>query len=85
MRRNRFADLNRRLIGCPVRLLENARHRFEHMEAILRVLGPDATLRRGYSITTDNRGRIVRTIASVSPQMKVHTRVADGEFDSQVL
>src|SRR6266700_3088290 len=28
MRRNRFADLHRRLIACPPRLLENAKHRF---------------------------------------------------------
>src|SRR6266516_892136 len=29
MRRNRFADLHRRLIACPPRLLENAKHRFQ--------------------------------------------------------
>src|SRR5881392_2308050 len=53
LRRNRFADLHRRLVASPGRLLENARHRFRHIEDILRVLGPDATLRRGYSITRD--------------------------------
>src|SRR5207247_8825549 len=47
MRRNRFADWHRRLVASPERLLENARHRFRHMKDILRVLGPDATLRRG--------------------------------------
>src|SRR6266478_5607788 len=51
VRRNRFADLHRRLLACPPRLLENARHRFQRIEGILRVLGPNATLRRGYSIT----------------------------------
>src|SRR5256885_10098726 len=51
MRRNRFADLHRRLVACPGRLLENAKHRFNRMEGILRVIGPDETLRRGYSIT----------------------------------
>jgi exodeoxyribonuclease VII large subunit len=85
MRRNRFADLNRRLSACPPRLLETARHRFAHVEGILRVLGPDATLRRGYSITMDGDGKIVRTITAVSPQMKIRTRVVDGDFDSKVL
>src|SRR5881392_613692 len=28
MRRNHFADLHRRLVACPARLIENARHRF---------------------------------------------------------
>src|SRR5207249_11293907 len=79
MRRNRFADLHRRLVACPGRLLENAWHRFRHMEGILRVLGPDATLRRGYSITMNERGKIIRTIAAVRPKMKIHTRVSDGE------
>src|SRR6266478_2580946 len=51
VRRNRLIDLHRRLIACPPRLLENARHRFQRIEGILRVLGPNATLRRGYSIT----------------------------------
>jgi len=84
VRRNRFVDLHRRLVASPERLLENARHRFRHMEGILRVLGPDATLRRGYSITTNERGKIIRTIAAVRPKMKIRTRVSDGEFGSEV-
>ena len=85
MRRDRFADLHRRLIACPGRLLENARHRFQRIEGILRVLGPDATLRRGYSITINERGNVIRTITAVRPKMKIWTRVSDGEFGSRTL
>ncbi len=90
MRRNRFADLHRRLIACPPRLLENAKHRFQSIEGILRVLGlrvlgPDATLRRGYSITMNERRKIIRTITAVRPKMKIRTRISDGEFDSEVV
>jgi len=85
MRRNHFADLQRRLVACPGRLIENAKDRFRHMEGILRVLGPDATLRRGYSITTTERGKIIRTIAAVRPKMKIRTRLSDGEFGSETL
>jgi len=85
MRRNRFSDLHRRLIACPPRLLENARHRFQHIEGILRVLGPEATLRRGYSITMNERGKIICTITAVRAKMKIRTRVSDGEFSSEVL
>jgi exodeoxyribonuclease VII large subunit len=85
MRRNRFADLHRRLVDCPARLLENARHRFQRIEGILRVLGPDATLRRGYSITMNERGKIIRTIAAAQSKMKIRTRVSDGEFSSEIL
>ena len=85
MRRNRFVDLHRRLVGCPPRAVENAIHRFQRIEGLLRVLGPDATLRRGYSITMNERGRIIRTTATVRPKMKIRTRVSDGEFGSEVL
>ena len=85
MRRNRFTDLHRRLVASPARLIENARHRFRSIEGILRVLGPDATLRRGYSITMNDRGEIIRTTTVVRPKMKIRTRVSDGEFGSEVL
>jgi exodeoxyribonuclease VII large subunit len=85
MRRNRFAELHRRLVGCPERLLETASHRFQHVAEILRVLGPDATLRRGYSITTNEHGKIIRTVGEVRQKMKIRTRVPDGEFGSQIL
>jgi len=84
LRRNQVVDLRRRFLELPMRVLENARHRFRETEGILRVLGPEATLRRGYSITTDERGALVRTVASVRPEMKIRTRVSDGEFGSTV-
>jgi len=85
MRRNRFVDLRRRFAELPSRFLENAQQRFRRVEGILRVLGPDATLGRGYSITTDERGKLIRRVASVRPRMKIRTRVSDGEFGSEVL
>jgi exodeoxyribonuclease VII large subunit len=85
MRRNCFIDLHRRFVASPPRVVENAKQRFAQIEGILRVLGPDATLRRGYSITTDERGKIIRTIAVVHPRMKIRIHVSDGEFGSEVL
>jgi len=85
LRRNRFGDLRRRFTELPARALENARHRFQKIEGILRVLGPEATLRRGYSITKNERGELIRTVAAVRPKMKIKTRVADGEFGSEIL
>jgi exodeoxyribonuclease VII large subunit len=84
VRRNRFADLQRRFVGLPSQVMERARERFRGVEGILRVLGPEATLRRGYSITTDERGKLIRTITSVEPRMRIHTRLSDGEFESTV-
>jgi len=83
--RTRAIDLERRIAAQPARLLQNARQRFQRVEGILRVLGPDATLRRGYSITTDAAGKVIQTIAAARPKSKIRTRVSDGEFESKVL
>jgi exodeoxyribonuclease VII large subunit len=84
MRRNRFVDLRRRFVASPLRVIENAKQRFGRIEGVLRVLGPEATLRRGYSITTDEHGKIIRTGAAVYPRTKIRTRISDGEFGSDV-
>jgi len=84
LRRNRFGDLQRRFRELPKRAIENARHCFERIEGILRVLGPEATLRRGYSITRNERGQVIRSVAAVRTKMKIRTRVADGKFESTV-
>ncbi|MBX6325769.1 MAG: hypothetical protein IRY93_07010 [Chthoniobacterales bacterium] len=85
IRRNWFVDCHRRLVAGPGRLLENAKNRFHRIEALLRVLGPEATLRRGYSITTDQQGKIIRTVTVVRPGIKIRTRLCDGEFSSETL
>jgi exodeoxyribonuclease VII large subunit len=85
MRRNRLLDLNRRLFASPSRTIENAKQRFQRIEGLLRVLGPDATLHRGYSITRGTKGNLIRTISDVRPRMKIRTRVSDGEFASEIL
>ncbi len=78
-------DLMRELLArLTKQKIDNARERFQRADAILRVLGPDATLRRGYSITTDESGKLIRSVATVRPKMKIRTRVSDGEFGSDV-
>jgi len=83
--RIRVIDLERRIAAQPERLLQNARQRFQRGEGILRVLGPEATLGRGYSITTDAAGKVIQTVAAARPKSKIRTRVSDGEFESEVL
>ena len=85
LRRNRFGDLSRRFAELPKRAVENARQRFRRIEGILRVLGPNATLQRGYSITTDERGKLIRSVATIRPKMKIKTRVTEGEFESRIV
>ena len=50
----------------------------------LRVVSPQAVLERGFSITTDGEGRVVRSAAAVKKGDVLTTRVADGEITSTV-
>jgi exodeoxyribonuclease VII large subunit len=84
-RRTNLADLQRRFSAHAPRLLQNSQQRFERVEGILRVLGPEATLGRGYSITTDPAGNVIRTIAAARRGSRIKTRVVDGTFDSEVV
>ena len=47
-------------------------------------LGPDATLRRGYSMTLAVTGNLVRSVTQVKPGDKIRKRVTDGTFESNV-
>jgi exodeoxyribonuclease VII large subunit len=58
--------------------------RFERAEKILAVVGPDATLRRGYSMTLDATGNLVRSVAQVKRGDRLRTRVTDGAIESDV-
>src|SRR4030095_7115971 len=84
LRRNRFAEFSRRLAACPLQLTATMRRRFERAEKILAVLGPDATLRRGYSMTMDARGELVRSVAQVKRGDRLRTRVTDGAIEADV-
>src|SRR5438309_6256436 len=84
LRRSRFAELARRLAACPPQLLGTARKRFERTEKILAVLGPEATLRRGYTMTLDAAGNLVRSVTQVKRGDRIHTRVTDGAIKSNV-
>ena len=56
--------------------------RLQASESLLRVLGPAATLARGYTITLNARGEVVRSVGSIQPGERLVTRLSDGEFTS---
>ena len=54
------------------------------LQGSLRSLDPTAVLERGYSITRNARGEVLRDAASVREGEQVHTRLARGQFESEV-
>jgi exodeoxyribonuclease VII large subunit len=54
------------------------------LQGSLRSLDPTAVLERGYSITRNARGEVLRDAASVGEGERVQTRLARGQFESEV-
>ncbi len=73
-----------RLSRSPRVALEARRAAVARRAAQLKALNPLAILNRGYSVTLDNGGRVVQSVRAVRPGDRIRTRVADGEFQSEV-
>ncbi len=84
-RRASLDQLHRRCLAAPQQALTMLRQRFRHAEELTRLLGPEATLRRGYSITTKPDGEVVRSTKSAHARDRIRTRVVDGTFESDVV
>ena len=52
--------------------------------AAVRLLDPAITMARGWSITRNAKGDVVRSISEISPGEKVITTLADGSVTSTV-
>jgi exodeoxyribonuclease VII large subunit len=59
--------------------------RLAQAAGVLRILSPEATLSRGYSITSDAAGSIIRGKEAVHSGDQIRTRFSDGTIDSKVL
>ena len=64
--------------------LKDCQARLAGMRGSLRSLDPAAVLERGYSITSNARGEVLRDAASLREGERVHTRLARGQFESEV-
>ena len=48
-------------------------------------LSPEMTLKRGYSITCDVKGKVIKSVLSVRENNDIITHLMDGELESKVL
>jgi exodeoxyribonuclease VII large subunit len=84
MKRRELSSLEGRLKQAVFTELTQNRNRVAEYGKMIRLLGPQQTLERGYSITLDGNGEVVRSIRSVRPGDKLLTRLLDGEIGSTV-
>jgi len=82
--RYRLREAPPRLVGALARRLEAARALLARLQASLSGLDPTAVLGRGYSITRNAAGEVLRESARVAPGERVHTRLASGWLESEV-
>ncbi|MGB8170423.1 MAG: exodeoxyribonuclease VII large subunit [Chthoniobacteraceae bacterium] len=82
--RQRLGALQERLGGHAAQRMAERVQRFAQARELLRVLGPEATLSRGYSVTTTAQGDVVNSVAQVRRGAVLRTRVRDGEIKSVV-
>jgi exodeoxyribonuclease VII large subunit len=83
-RKQRLEEIRRRVAECAKLRLTEARERGERLAGMLRILGPQATLERGYSITRQANGKVIRRVAEAKTRTRIKTRVRDGEFESTI-
>lgn len=80
----RLGHLGGRLQAAVAQAIERAAARYLGATGRLQALSPLDVLARGYSITFDAAGRIVRRARQVAPGAPLHTRVHEGQIISRV-
>jgi exodeoxyribonuclease VII large subunit len=83
-RRGALVDRERRLVTHAHHHLERAGLRLERSEGVVRALDPRRVLERGYSITRDADGRVLRSSDAVAAGAVVETELARGRVTSRV-
>lgn len=83
-RRLRLREMPARIAHAMARRLEGAGARLDRMRASLSGLDPTAVLGRGYSITRNAEGHVVRDARSVIVGERLHTTLARGWVESDV-
>jgi exodeoxyribonuclease VII large subunit len=63
---------------------EHLRRQLQAREGLLRLLGPQGTLARGYSITLNADGQVIHSVTEVSSGKRLITRLQDGELSSTI-
>jgi exodeoxyribonuclease VII large subunit len=83
-RLDHVARLREQLLRCGKEAIQLRSEQLARLRDMLRALGPDSTFRRGFSITTDAAGRIVRSVAEAPSGTLLTTRLLDGSVVSRV-
>ncbi len=77
-------ELQQRAHRAMMRSSETLRAQLAEASGRIQALSPLNVLARGYSLTTNSRGKIVTRVSEVKDGDEVHVRLADGTLTSRV-
>lgn len=80
----RLSALDQKLLPAIRESVSGCERRLVAAEAKMKLLDPNNPLKRGYSLTFDAAGAIVRSVSFAKPGDVLTTRLADGEMTSKV-
>ncbi|MDD5261342.1 MAG: exodeoxyribonuclease VII large subunit [Methylacidiphilales bacterium] len=84
--RERLSFINQRWQSAhPQRRLAEWRNLLQARKVQLRLLSPQQTLNRGYSIVFDRKGRILKEVEQALAAGDVKIRFSDGDMDAKVM
>lgn len=80
----RLDEVARRIATRSPQLIESQTHRLDALAARLALADPVNLLRRGWSISRDTDGNIIRSVDDVAPGTIMSTQLADGRLSSRI-
>ena len=83
-RKLRVDYAQQKLISATEHLINGYKQRFIRSTAMLDAMSPFKVLTRGYSITTTQQGRIIRSVKDLKPEQKVQIQFKDGRITASV-
>lgn len=83
-RRLQLDYTHRRLGAASNRLVSTNRERFVHLAAKLDAMSPLKVLGRGYSVTLDENGKLVKSVKAVACGDRLQIKMSDGTVSAQV-
>ena len=83
-KRAELAILEMRLRRSLSANVEFRKNRLTELANVIRLLGPQQTLERGYSITLDAKGNLIRSVQGMETGDRIQTKLADGAVKSVV-
>ncbi|TLU66772.1 exodeoxyribonuclease VII large subunit [Thalassotalea litorea] len=85
LQKARFTDLSVRLHNAILTSQDKKHQKLANLAHNLNIISPLATIARGYSITRDAAGNIIRTVANITPGDNISVQVSDGRLHAKVI